>query len=302
MVLVTGASGFIGRAVVLRLLQEKRKVRVLMHTPPKTAKMFRGFQIDTAITSITDERGVKAALKGVKEVVHCASAEWESPNADLETVDIHGTATLINALRNADVKRVIYFSHLGADRASIFPLLKVKAIAEELIKKGQVPYTIIRCAAVYGPGDHLISWLTNTFKRNRVFFTVPGDGKEIIQPLWIDDLTAVTQLLLDDEKATNKILPAGGGEYFTFKEALKVVLKVTGKRRILVPVVPAYLRSLRLWFGERSSLFPLNAYWLDYLAADRTCSLDSLPRQFGIIPSRFEKQLFLMKEKGFLDN
>jgi len=295
MILVTGAAGFIGSAVVSKLIKEKRQVRVLVDAASKKTNFPKGVQLDTALTSISDERGVKAALTGITEVIHCASAEWEGSHADLEGVDIQGTATLLNAMRHSQVRRLVYFSHLGSDRASIFPVLKTKAIAEELIRKSSTPYTILRCAAVFGEGDHFISWLVNALRRNPVFFTLPGDGKEIIQPLWIDDLTAITVLVLNDEQKAFKTLPVGGGDYFAFKEIVQKVMKATHIKRLLFPISPAYLRSLSLWFGENSRLFPLNTYWLDYLAADRTCALDALPRYFGILPSRFEHQLSLMK-------
>ena len=302
MVLVTGATGFIGKAVVQKLILDNRKVRILVNPSISSEKFIKGIQIDTAITSITDERGVRAALKGITDVIHCASAEWESPHADLEKIDVQGTKILVNAIRKSEINRLIYYSHLGADRASIFPLLKAKAIAEEIIKNSHIPYTIIRCAAVYGYEDHFITWLVKALRNNPLFFTLPGDGKEIIQPLWIDDLTALTALLLGDAKYMNKELPAGGGEYFSFREVVEKVMQICRLKRILIPIAPAYLRGLRLWFGEKTRLFPLNAYWLDYLAADRTCALDALPRYFGIIPSRFDNRLSVLTENGFSNN
>jgi uncharacterized protein YbjT (DUF2867 family) len=298
MILVTGASGFIGGAIVRRLLSENKPVRVLLHQAPKRRSFPKNVLLDTAITSITDIRGVGAALKDVTDVIHCASAEWDSPQVDLETVDIQGTSTLLSAIQHSGIHRLVYFSHVSSDRASLFTMLKVKAIVEELIRKSKVPHTIVRCTAVVGEKDHLISWLASALKRSPLFFTLPGDGKEIIQPLWIDDLTAVTLIILNDEKMANKTLPAGGGEYFSFREIIQKLSIYLNIKKLLFPIAPAYLRSLRLWFGENSRLFPLGSYWLDYLAADRTCALDVLPRHFGILPTRFDRQLELLKMAG----
>jgi NADH dehydrogenase len=64
-----------------------------------------------------------------------------------------------------------------------------------------------------------------------------------------------------------------------------------GKKRYLVPIAPAALRTRNLWLGESPKATMLSTYWIDYLAADRTCSLDSLPQQFNILPGRFSEKL-----------
>jgi hypothetical protein len=72
-------------------------------------------------------------------------------------------------------------------------------------------------------------------------------------------------------------------------------MEITGIRRQLVQVYPTYLRSLAVWAENSNQNFPISIYWLDYLAADRTCPVDSITRLFGLMPARFHQQLDYLK-------
>ena len=80
--------------------------------------------------------------------------------------DIQGTRNVVESALEAGVRRLFYISHLGADRASAYPVLKAKAISEEFIRRSGIDYTILRTAIVYGPGDAFttgLTWLLGAF-------------------------------------------------------------------------------------------------------------------------------------------
>ena len=68
--------------------------------------------MDVAVSSLTDERGLRAALVGVDTVYHLASGEWRGPQASLMQIDIQGTRSLVDTARDAGVSRIFYLSHL----------------------------------------------------------------------------------------------------------------------------------------------------------------------------------------------
>ncbi len=124
---------------------------------------------------------------------------------------------------------------------------------------------------------------------------LPGDGNTLLQPLWIDDLITCMLLALDDDETRNQIFEVGGSEYFTFREVVTMIMKTIHVNRVLVPLSPAYLRMMALMVEQMMPRFPISMFWLDYLAADRTCSLDTLPRRFGLMPARFTQHLDHLK-------
>ena len=89
----------------------------------------------------------------------------------------------------------------------------------------------------------------------------------------------------------NKIIELGGGEVFTFREIIEIILTKLNIRRYLINISPAYLRMLVVYIDQIIPKFPISLYWLDSLAEDRTTALDTIPRQFGILPARFTQSL-----------
>ena len=106
-------------------------------------------------------------------VYHLAGVEWHGAHASLMNVDILGTQTISQVAADAGVKRFFYMSHLGADRASAYPVLKAKAIAEENIRRSGVNHTIIRSALVFGLHDHFTSDLARIYECLAVFLLRP---------------------------------------------------------------------------------------------------------------------------------
>jgi NADH dehydrogenase len=128
------------------------------------------------------------------------------------------------------------------------------------------------------------------------FFFIPGEGDNLLQPIWIDDLIQSLRLLQQDPKTVNRNYSLGGMETLSYRRILELILEKTGKKRWIVSVTPAYLRTFSLWVTQLYPKFPVSIFWLDHLAEDRTTSLDSLPRQFGIMPNRFHLNLDYLKE------
>lgn len=247
--------------------------------------------MEAVICSLKDERGLRAAMKGVDVVFHLAGAERRGSQADLMGVDIEGTRTIAGVAADAGVERFLYLSHLGADRASAYALLKSKAIAESFIIHSGAPYTIFRSAAVFGPGDQFTTELLRMLRISPGIFLLPGDGSTLLQPLWVEDLVTCLTLAMQDPTLAGQTIAVGGPEYLRFREIIQAVMAAARTRRWLVPVSPVILRGLSVFFENISTNFPLSVFWQDYLAVDRTCDLDTLPRLFGLMPVRFARQL-----------
>jgi NADH dehydrogenase len=291
MIFVTGGTGFIGETLVRQLVATGKPVRVLLKPSPHSPRIPHGVSLDVAVSSLQDERSLRSAMKGVDVIYHLAGAERLGIRGDLSGVDVEGTRILAKVAAEAGVSRIFYLSHLGADRASAYPVLKAKALAESYLVQSGIDYTIFRSAVVFGPRDQFTQPLVYMMRHIPFVFPLPGDGSSVIQPLWIEDLVTCLMIAMEDDSTSQQIYSVGGSETFTFRQVVEILLEKCSMRRKLVDVPPPYLRFMLFGLGQIFKQFAMSYYALDYLSADRTCPLDTLPRLFGLMPARFTYQL-----------
>lgn len=291
MILVTGGTGFIGRSLVRQLVASGQEVRTLLRPSKTSPRLPRGMSVEAAVCSLLDERGLRAALRGVDVIFHLAGSERHSSRAQLQDVDIRGTEELVNAAYQSGVERFISVSHLGADRNSAYSVFKAKGLEEHVIIQSGLPYTILRSSVVFGPGDQFTTGIARMLLSWPGPFLLPGDGSSLIQPLWIDDLVASLLITLETPSLINQTISIGGMEALTYRHTVEIIMEKLKVRRVLTPFSPPHLRAMGLMLEQIIHGFPISIFWLDYLAADRTTNLDTLPRLFGILPARFHTQL-----------
>jgi NADH dehydrogenase len=297
-VLITGATGFIGKALTRHLAETEYNLRVLIHPSRKTPDLPRGVPVEAAVSSFNDTRGLRAALVDVDVVYHLASAEAEGARGDLLENDIQGTRNLVRAAENAAIDRFFFLSHLGADRASAFPVLTAKGIAEDHIQKSSLDYTILRSGLVFGPGDRFTEPLMRMIRRLPFIFPLPDQGQMLLQPLWVEDLANLLIWALDQNQTRLQKYEIGGPEHLSFREIIATLLDTSGIKRTLLPTSLPLIRFATLFADYISLPIPTNVFWLDYLAANRTCSLTTIPEVFNLLPSRFRKRLGYLNQES----
>ena len=278
------------------------QVRVLLRSSPNSPRLPRGVPVEVAVASLNDERSIRAALRGVDQIYHLATAGTEGRRGNLLRTDIEGTRVLAQAAASAEIERLIFLSHIGADRASAFPIQKSKGIAEEHIRKSGVPYTIIRSSVVFGPEDRFTNPLALLLRSAPGLFPIPGDGRTLIQPLWVEDLVTCMLWALQNPDMVNETYEIGGGEYFTLRQMLQRIMTVTNTQRILVPLPIPMMRALMVSLDSFIPIFNVSTYWLDYVAVNRTCPVDNMPRIFGLMPARFGYRLDYLARKPWYSN
>jgi uncharacterized protein YbjT (DUF2867 family) len=297
MILLTGATGFIGRTLVRQLSSIGYPLRTLIRPSLQTPRLPKGVPVEVAVVSLADKRGLRAALRDVDAIIHLASAENQGSRGSLLTADIQGTENLVEAASDAGVDRIVYLSHIGASRSSAYPAFKAKGIAEEHIRNGKVPYTILRSSLVYGPEDHFTNNLSGLIRASVGVFPIPSGGRTVVQPVWVEDLATCILWSLENEDTLNKVYELGGSEFFTLQQIIETIMETTHRKRFLVPLSPITLRALTVFFEGVIPNFPISSFWLDYFAVNRTCAVDSMPRVFGLMPARFTYRLDYLVRK-----
>jgi NADH dehydrogenase len=292
LILVTGATGLIGRHLVARLVAAEQPVRVLL--PKHGSRPLRAEwanSVDIVSGTLDSSEALHTALIDVHTVIHLASAQWWGRRRDLNRIDLQGTQNLITAARAARIGRLIVLSHLGASPAAAFPLLRVKGQMEEAVRNSGLAYTIIRSGVVFGPEDRFVNGIAATLRANPFFFLQPGQGENLLHPIYIDDLVEALYLTLEAVNTVDQVLEFGGPEYVTFNEMLRTVMRVSKARRTVIGIPPYILKTLTINMRRLFPRYPMTPQWYDYMANNRTAPLGALFDTLGIRPRRFEDTL-----------
>jgi uncharacterized protein YbjT (DUF2867 family) len=296
-ILLTGGTGFIGRVVTRVLTDRGHSVRLLLRPSARLTRLPVP-QAEAVVSSLQDEGGVRAAVAGVDSIIHLASAEGEHRRRDLFSTDVEGTRCLLTQAKASGVKRILYLSHLGADRGSAFPFLQAKGIAEHDVMDSGIPYLILRSSLVYGAGDSFTNAIAFMARLVPAAYFIPEMDSHM-QPLWVEDLAACMEYCLAENRYFGEILSIGGPEHLSFEQVVEVVLDVIRTPRMIVKVWPPLARfvlGLMDWTLPHS---PFTPFWLDYLAVPSTCEANSLARLFGLKAASLREPIgYLQTNRG----
>ncbi|HCU56856.1 MAG TPA: hypothetical protein DF984_01260 [Anaerolineaceae bacterium] len=302
MILITGGTGFIGNMLIRHLSSLGYPIKLLIRPSKVTPNLPKGLPLDVAVAGFNDEKGLRAAMKDVNVIFHLAGAETQGRLAQLTEVDIKGTQALVHAAAQARIDRFFYLSHLGADRASAFPLFKAKAIAEHHIRNSGIPYTIFRSGLVYGEGDHFTTSLAVLMKISPYFVLLSNEGESLLQPIWIEDLVTILAWSLDMPDTVDQTIEIGGPEFLTFRQICTLILNAIQIKRHFINTSPLVLNVLTELMEMVKPNFPTTVFWMDYLAANRTANVDVLPRIFNLLPAKMSQRLGYLEGQAFRKN
>lgn len=250
-----------------------------------------GLDVEAFPGDLYRQESLADAMHGVHTVYHLASAQWWGRARDLERVDVGITKVVAAAATEMRVGRLLMMSHLGAAPASAYPLIRAKGFAEATVRESGLPYTIIRSGIVFGAEDRFVNGVAMLLRLNPGLFLQPGQGENLLHPLYIDDLTRALVRCMDNLDTVDRVLEIGGPEYVTFNELVRTVMRVTGAPRAVIEIPPHTLRLLTRVARRIFPRWPTTHQWFDVLANHRTADLNSMSEVFGIKPVRFEDTL-----------
>jgi NADH dehydrogenase len=252
-ILLTGATGTIGSALLRRLVSENKQVRCLVRDPRRLGP--ERVRVQIALGDLANPASFRHALRGVDTVVHLAAAIRDQDAASIEELNGVATSRLLRASERVGVKRFLFFSALGATPHSRARFFRAKALAEEAVRKAPIETYVFSPSIVYSPGDpwlrllERMSWLPA--------MPVSGNGQALYQPIWADDAAAAAMAVLDGRGNGAEPIVLAGPETLSHDQIIKTVLRSLGRRRRLLhvplPVVRATLEALEATVGTSSA-------------------------------------------------
>jgi NADH dehydrogenase len=232
MILVTGASGFVGRHVTRALTADGGTVRAMVRDA-RGAAALDGLRCELVRGDVTDPASLRAAARGVRTIVHLVAIVEGSP-ASFERVMAAGTGNLVEAARESGVRRIVLMSALGTGPGATVPYFRAKWAAEQAVRSAGIEHAVLRPSFLFGTDGGVLPRFLRIARLSPVT-PVIGPGTQRVQPLWIDDLVRAVQLAVSGDGAGGPI-ELGGPDAVTWNELWTRLKTTLGTRRPAVHV------------------------------------------------------------------
>lgn len=304
-VLVTGATGFLGVALVRQLLAEGESVRILARDAYKAHRLF-GTRVEILQGDLLEAPKVAAALKDIEVVYHLAGCLYHPsiPAERYHETHVEGTRVLLHCCHDfSGLRCLVHCSTTGvygvtglnaADEASPYtptnPYEQSKLAGEELALRAhaeeQLPVTVVRPALVYGPGDlHLLGFFRQIARGLPA--TIAG-GRAYIHPIYIDDMSRAFLLAARLPHAIGRCYNVAGDLPISFAKLASTIACALKRRPcpLSLPTWMAYgAAKLFGWLpGMDESKAPLTPSRIDFLTHSRVYSCERAQRELSFVP------------------
>jgi uncharacterized protein YbjT (DUF2867 family) len=247
MILLTGATGTIGSALLRRLVAAGEPVRCMVRDPRGLGD--QRVRVQITLGDLTDPPSFRHALRGVSTVVHLAAAIRDEPHASIEELNAVATLRLVRAAERAGARRFVFFSAMGARHHSRTRFFRAKALAREAVERSPLETMVFSPSIVYAPGD---PWLT-LLDRFSYLPAVPvsGSGKALYQPIWAEDVADCVVAALMASGPRKRAFELAGPETLSYDAIVRTAVPRRRLVHVPLPLVRASLRALRRLGGPK---------------------------------------------------
>ena len=252
LVTVFGGSGFVGGQVVRALAKAGYRVRVAVRNPNLAYKLrMLGDvgQIEVVQANLRNAPSVARALTGAEAAINLVGVLWETGRQKFQALHVMGAKTVAEQAKAAGVKRLVHISSIGADANSASKYQRTKAEGEAAVRAAFPGAVVIRPSVMFGPEDKFF----NKFGQMAALFpALPliGGGETKFQPAFVGDVAAVIAKAVASPAAEGLTYELGGPTVYSFKDLLEMILRETGRHRVLVPL-PWFAAA---WIGKLGDL------------------------------------------------
>lgn len=283
-IFVTGATGFVGHAVVRALLAHGFLVRCLVR--PGSEALLKGFEsIDRVPGDVLEPDGLSPSVEGCAAVIHLVGIirEQRASGVTFDRLHTQATANMLGVAREAGVKRYIQMSAVGTRSGAVSRYHRTKWQAEEVVRASALDWTIIRPSLIFGPGDEFISVLARMIRRLPAV-PVLGDGQYQVQPVGVEQVAEGFARALRLPLTVAQTYEVAGPEAYRFVDLLDKIGSALGRPRVRKVHVPlGLIKTMTRSFGWLP-FFPVTMDQLIMLEEGNVTDPSRFYADFGITP------------------
>lgn len=297
MILLTGATGFIGNRVLLALSKKNLKVRCLVRKPAFS----RNPNITYVTGDVLDHDSLVRATSGVDTVyylIHMMGNQPAGEQRKFDELDRLAINNMVRACRENGVKRIIHLTGIRNPGEKLSHHLESRKEVEDMIRNSGIDHTIFRASVIIGRGGAAFDILETAVCK---FFIIPIFDWENtrVQPIFIDDVIKYLVDCLDHKETINKCYDIGCSQVFTYRELIQQYADELGLKRIYIRIPGSWHKLSSVVLGKLSPVNPNVVYWLiESLHNNMTCELNDLNEIFGFEPISFKESIRKLSSDG----
>jgi uncharacterized protein YbjT (DUF2867 family) len=251
MILVTGASGFIGTRLVKALVAQNTPVRCLVRTPPSAATAQNAEYI---CGDLLKPETLPPAMSGVTTAFYLVHA-MAGGRSGFEQRDREAAHNFVAAAERADVKRVIYLGGLGETGTGLSEHLQSRLEVARILCSGTFATTFLRAAVIIGSGSASFELIKGLVKSLPIMIT-PRWVHTRCQPIAVDDVIAYLIGCLEDKRTTGQTYDIGGPDILMYREMMERFAAAIGKKLWIIPVPVLTPKLSSYWVALFSPVSP----------------------------------------------
>lgn len=234
-VTVFGGSGFIGTYVVKALAVDGWEVIIACRNPDRAKPLLAlgtDEQVQAIHADLHDPKSIQAALKGSCAAVNMVGILTETSDQKFTEIQAIGAQSVANAVADADIKRFVHFSAIGANAHAASAYARTKSAGETVVLTTVPSAVVVRPSVVFGPGDNFLNRFAKMSRYSPVLPIVGADTR--FQPVYAGDVAEAVSVALAGNAIPGAIYELGGPEIKSFGSIIDYVMQTTGHRRPVI--------------------------------------------------------------------
>jgi len=285
-VLITGASGFVGRAVCEAVIREGHSVRRMARGSRSQSLEAQNNGTDWVRGSVLCPNDLRQGMQGCDAVIHLVGIIGEIGDQTFERVHLEGTRRVIEAALTSGVRRIVHMSALGTRPEAASRYHQTKWAAEEAVRSSGLDWTVFRPSLIYGPGDGFVNLFAGMSRWSPVL-PVIGRGTSLLQPVSVDCVARAFARALDSKAAVHQTYDLCGPDRLNLPQVLQTLLRITRRRRVILRIPRAlawYPTAVLEWVFPRvlHRPSPLSRDQILMLEEDNVGNPEAAERDFQI--------------------